>query len=196
MSSEDRRGRDPGLGEEALGARAASIAPGPDSLLRFADAVSRLGAEDRAAPPEEELHLLTFYLDREEFGIPITRAREILRVEAISRVPGAPPHIRGVTNVRGRVVPVVEIRTRIMLPPAEITPRSRVLLVDAHDRVLGLLVDATARIFKAKVSAIQSPPEEVVTRSTDYVRAVVRADPGLVFLIDLDRTLLLHASPE
>lgn len=189
----EREGRGLGLGEELLAATAAAIPRGPDSLLRFADAVARIGVEPRAAPPEETLHLITFFLDREEFGIPITRAREILRVDAITRVPGAPPHIRGVTSVRGRIVPVVDLRTRLTLSPAEVTPRSRILLVDAEERVLGLLVDAVARILKAPVSAVAAPPEELLALSTDYVRAVVHADPGLVFLIDLDRALLVHA---
>jgi chemotaxis signal transduction protein len=85
------------------------------SLLEFADAVSVTDAPEPApvAPP---LHLVTFVLDREEFGIPIGRVREVLRVGDITRVPEAPLHIRGVTSVRGRILPVVELRTRLGLP--------------------------------------------------------------------------------
>ena len=91
---------------------------------------------------------LTFYLQREEFGVPILRSREILRVGEITRIPEAPPHVRGVLNLRGRVVPVVEFRTRLGLPIVPLTPRARVIVVEAHDRLFGLLVDSVSRIAK------------------------------------------------
>jgi purine-binding chemotaxis protein CheW len=180
---------------QRLLAAAADVVKGPDSLLRFADAIASAGSAEARTAPVEELHLITFFLDREEFGIPITRAREILRVGQIARVPAAPQHIRGVTSVRGRIIPVVDVRTRLSLSPAEVTDRSRILLVDAYDRVLGLLVDSIAHILKGPTSSVTPPPDEIVALSTDYIRSVVRLPPRLIFLVDLDRLLLVHPSP-
>ncbi len=192
--TQSHEGAEPAITDQLLAA-AASVTSGPDSLLRFADAMSSTGNASVPPPPVEELHLLTFFLDQEEFGIPITRAREILRVGQIARVPGAPQHIRGITNVHGRILPVVDVRTRLSLTPAEVTVRSRILLVDAHERVLGLLIDSIAHIVKVAASAVMPPPDEIAALSTDYVRAVVRLPSRLIFLVDLDRLLLVHPSP-
>ena len=121
-----------------------AAAPPRERLLAFADDLARQQASAPAAVPDPELHLVTFRLEREAFGVPIDRVREVVRVTDITRVPEAPPHIRGVTNLRGRVLPVVELRTRLGLTPAVIAPSSRILVVEAHGRVLGLLVDGVS----------------------------------------------------
>ena len=82
------------------------------------------------AAPGRELHLLTFTLDREEFGIPVTQVREVIRVDGITRVPQAPAHVRGVTNLRGRILAVVELRTRLGLTPAVAHAASRIVVVE------------------------------------------------------------------
>jgi purine-binding chemotaxis protein CheW len=180
---------------ELLAYAAAATLTGPDGLLRFADALAAgsLVAKPKAVVPE--LSLVGFSLDETQLAVPIARVVEILRVEAVTRVPGAPPELRGVTNVRGRVVPVVELRTRLLLPPAEISPRSRILLVEAQGRVLGLLVDAVDQVRKVPVSSVLEPPSELRSRGTDYVRAVARLDDRLIILIDLDRALSILPAP-
>lgn len=162
-----------------------------ESLLEFADAVAVADAP-AVAEPAAPLHLVTFMLDREEFGIPIHRVREVLRVADITRVPEAPPHIRGVTSVRGRILPVVEIRTRLGLAGmGEPGTRARIVVVEAHDRVLGLLVDAVNQVVRVPVDSVLEPPAEVVGARTDYVTGIARLDTRLIILLDLDRALLL-----
>ena len=116
----------------------------------------------RRRPPGPELHLVTFALDREEFGIPVTQVREVIRVSDITRVPQAPPHVRGVANLRGRILAVVELRSWLGLPPAELTSRSRVVVVEVRERVLGLLVDAVSQVTKVPEASVAPAPEEVV----------------------------------
>ena len=163
-----------------------------ESLLTFADDAAQQSATVRAEEAEPERHLVIFGLDREEFGIPIARAREIVRVPEITRVPQAPPHIRGVMNLRGRILPVVEIRTRFGLERAELTPRSRVVVVEAHGRMVGILVDVVSQVVKIGESAIVPPPDEVVSQRADYVSNVARVGPRLIILIELDKALLLE----
>ena len=100
-----------------------------EPLLGFADSLPAAAAD--TAAPAAMLHLLTFTLDREEFGIPVTQVREVIRVDGITRVPQVPAHVRGVTNLRGRILAVVEIRTRLGLTPAVVTPSSRIVVVPA-----------------------------------------------------------------
>ncbi len=165
--------------------------PASERLLAFADDLSRQQAAAAPKAPDPELHLVTFRLERESFAVPIERVREVVRVSDITRVPEAPPHIRGVTNLRGRVLPVVELRTRLGLTAAVITPASRVLVVEAHGRVLGLLVDGVSRVVKVPSSAVVPPPEEVLSDRTDYIPGVARTGDTLLILLDLDRALLL-----
>jgi purine-binding chemotaxis protein CheW len=164
---------------------------GADSLLRFADELQRQSAATEAPRPSPELHLVTFALDREEFGIPIEQVREVIRVGEITRVPQARPHVRGVTNLRGRVLAVVEIRTRMGLPAAEITPRSRVVVVGVHDRILGILVDGVSQVVKVPAETVTPAPEEVLSPGTDYITGVARWNSRLIMLLDLEKVLLL-----
>ncbi len=162
------------------------------SLLEFADAVAVTSAPEPVQPAAPPLHLVTFVLDREEFGIPIGRVREVLRVGDITRVPEAPPHIRGVTSVRGRILPIVELRTRLGLPGlGEPGTRARIVVVEAHGRVLGLLVDAVNQVVHVPADSVLAPPGEVLSAQTDYVTGIGRLDTRLIILLDLDRALLL-----
>ena len=162
-----------------------------DSLLNFADELQRLSSSTEAPAPVPELHLVTFALDREEFGIPIHQVREVIRVTEITRVPQARSHVRGVTNLRGRILAVVEIRTRMGLPPAEITPQSRIMVVGVHDRMLGILVDAVSQVVKVPTTTLAPAPEEVLSPGTDYITGVARWNSRLIILLDLEKVLLL-----
>jgi purine-binding chemotaxis protein CheW len=160
------------------------------ALLGFADTLETRAAAEAVPAPGPELHLLTFALDREEFGIPVTQVREVIRVSDITRVPQAPAHVRGVANLRGRILAVVELRSRLGLPPAEPTPRSRVVVVEVRDRILGLLVDAVSQVTKVPQASVVPAPEEVVSADADYLTGVARWQSRLIILLDLDKALL------
>lgn len=183
-----------GLAEEILAQLGATVAPGQDQILRFADAVS--GIEQPAPQLPEELHLVVFRLDAEEFGVPIERLTEIVRVPAITRVPEAPEHVRGVISIRGRILPLVEIRTRLGLTPATPDTRSRVLLVNAHGRTLGVLVDSVSCVERIPRAALVAPPAEVLSAHVNYVTSVAQLGQRLIILIDIDQALLLRPVSE
>jgi purine-binding chemotaxis protein CheW len=161
------------------------------SLLDYADQLQRQAPSVEPEAPSPELHLVTFALDREEFGIPIGQVREVIRVTDITRVPQALPHVRGVTNLRGRVLAVIEIRTRLGLPLAAITPRSRIVVVGIGERMLGILVDGVSQVVKVPTSAVTPAPEEVVAPGTDYITGVARWSSRLIILLDLEKVLHL-----
>lgn len=159
-----------------------------DDLLDFAD---QLGAASAGpvAPVERELHLVVFRLEREEYAIPIDLVREVVRVTDITRVPHAPPHIRGVMNLRGRILPVVETRSRLGLSPATLTPASRVVVVEVNKRTLGMLVDGVGQVTRLGESHITAPPDEVRNAAAEAVTGVGRAGDRLLVLVALDRLL-------
>jgi purine-binding chemotaxis protein CheW len=162
-----------------------------EGLLQFADELQSLSQATEAPATGPELHLVTFSLDAEEFGIPIAQVREVIRVSEITRVPQARQHVRGVTNLRGRVLAVVEIRTRMGLSLAEITPRSRIVVVGVHDRTLGILVDSVSHVIKVPAKTVVAAPEEVLSSNADYITGVARWSSRLIILLDLEKVLLL-----
>ena len=172
------------------------MSPGPEanrreSLLDYADQLQRQSPAVEAQVPSPELHLVTFALDREEFGIPIEQVREVIRVSDITRVPQARQHVRGVANLRGRILAVVEIRTRMGLSAAEVTPRSRIVVVGIGQRMLGILVDGVSQVVKVPVTTVTPPPEEVMSPATDYITGVARWNSRLIILLDLEKVLQL-----
>jgi purine-binding chemotaxis protein CheW len=190
MTSGPVRAEIPG---EQLAAAAAAVPRGRESLLGFADAMDDFSQHQQAAPADVELHLVTFHLGAEEFGIPIETVREIVRVGDITRVPQAPPHVKGITNLRGRIVPIVSIKTRMGLPDTPLTVRSRCVLVEVHGRLLGLLVDAVSSVVKVPSATVAPPPEEIMTAASDYITGVARMGSRLIILLQLEKALLLDA---
>jgi purine-binding chemotaxis protein CheW len=162
-----------------------------ESLLDYAEQLERQAPAVEAQAPIPELHLVTFALDREEFGIPIGHVREVIRVSDITRVPQARPHVRGVTNLRGRILAVVELRTRMGLTAAEITPRSRVVVVGIRERMLGILVDGVSQVVKVPTTTVTPAPEEIMSPGTDYITGVARWNSRLIILLDLEKVLQL-----
>jgi len=181
---------------ERVAAAAAAVPRGRDSLLGFADAMDGFSERAPATPGDVELHLVTFHLGAEEFGIPIEMVREVLRVGDITRVPQAPLHVKGITNLRGRIVPIVSLKTRMGLPDTALTARSRCVLVEVHGRLLGLLVDAVSSVVKVPSAAVAPPPEEIVSAATDYITGVARMGSRLIILLQLEKALLLDARGE
>ena len=125
----------------------------------------------------------------EEVGNYGPQVREVIRVSEITRVPQAPSHVRGVANLRGRILAVVELRSRLGLPPAEPTARARVVVVEVRDRVLGLLVDAVSQVTKVPRASVVPAPDEVLSGDSDYVTGVARWQSRLIILLDLEKAL-------
>lgn len=162
-------------------------------LVAFADQLAAGSRGRGAAEAVEERTFVAFRLDREEFGLPVASVREVLRVGELTRVPQAPPHIRGVTNVRGSILPVVEVRTRIGLAPLDPGPAARIVVLEIGERALGLLVDRVTHVVKVKATEIEPPPAEIVSARTDYVVGVAKRPSGLLVLLDPAKTLVVKS---
>ncbi|HEY7683029.1 MAG TPA: chemotaxis protein CheW [Gemmatimonadales bacterium] len=158
-------------------------------VLAFADRMQAAASAAPTAPVERDLHLVVFELGAEEYAVPIAMVREVVRVADITRVPNAPPHIRGVMNLRGRILPVVEIRTRLGLEANELTPNSRVVVADVRNRTLGCLVDRVVQVMRLAESQVVPPPDEVRSSAGDAITGVGRRGDRLLMLLELERTL-------
>ena len=162
----------------------------PDGLYTFADSVNV--ATPAVQRPKHLETWVTFTLGTETFGLPATHVYEILRVSGITRVPHAPATVRGVTNMRGRVLPVIDLRTRLGMTAAEPTARSRILVVASRGRSLGLLVDAVEQVDRIRRDDVQPPPPDVMTEQSDYIVGVCDVAARLVILLDVDRILVIR----
>jgi purine-binding chemotaxis protein CheW len=145
-----------------------------------------------AAQQDEKLHhLVTFSLGSEEYGVEISSVQEIIRATDITIVPGAPPHVRGVINLRGKIIPVVDLRTRFQMPAGEVTDSQRIIVIELQGKRLGMLVDGVSQVIKISSAIIEEMPEEAVTLDQNYIKGVGKLDGRLIIILDLNRSLLL-----
>ena len=133
---------------------------------------------------------LTFALGREEYGLPVLKVREIIKMMDITAVPQVPAAIRGVMNLRGKVIPVVDLRIRFGLPAQEDTDRSSIIVVDllaGGDRVLmGVVVDAVRDVLNITDQEIQDPPQFGSEVSTAFMTGLAKVKGTVKILLDLD----------
>jgi len=130
---------------------------------------------------------VTFFLEEEEYALPISQVQEIKRVGDITRVPNAPEHVRGVMNLRGRIVPVIELKKRLSLGEAMIDSESRIVVVEQGRKVLGLMVDRVAQVLNMAAGQIEDAPEEVVQIQENYIKGVGKMDERMIILLDLEQ---------
>lgn len=140
-----------------------------------------------AAVPAEQL--IAFRLAGECYAVPIARVHEIIRLCAITRVPRAPRNVRGVVNLRGRIVPVVDLRSRLGMAEAEATDRSRIIVVESCHGIVGLVVDSVCEVVRIPVDQLLPPPVLVAGEQADLVRGLCHLEGNLIILLDLDRVL-------
>jgi len=148
--------------------------------------------EERKAVEATE-HLATFFLSGEEYGIDVRLVQEIIRVSEITQVPRAPAFIKGVINLRGRIIPVIDLKQKLGLGEvSEAARQSRIVVVKVRDRLVGLLVDGASQVLKVPVASVEAAPEEVVEIDANYLRGVAKLENRLIILMDLTKVLALE----
>lgn len=161
-----------------------------ERVYAFADSMADAApaGEQRAARMET---WVTFRLAGEVFGFAVETIQEIVRVGDIVRVPHAPYAVRGICNVRGRVVPVMDLRIRLGLAPADLGPHSRILIAPLRGRLLGLLVDSVEQVERIDRNGVTAPPDDVMTEHSEYINGVYQNEAAFLILLDAERVLLI-----
>ena len=144
--------------------------------------------QDPAAAGEEQ-QLVVFHLGAELYGVEIARVHEIIRLMQVTRVPRAPSFVEGVINLRGKVIPVVDLRRRFGLPQAEHTRASRIVVVELSDHVVGVIVDGVSEVLRVNTATIEPPSPVVAGIDSEYLSGIAKVDEQLIILLDLDRVL-------
>jgi purine-binding chemotaxis protein CheW len=140
---------------------------------------------------ESRLQLVIFSLDQLEFGVPV---EQVWRVESmaeqtVTRVPRAPAFLEGVANVRGQIIPTLDLKTRFELPAGQRPPKARLLIVHMQDQHVGLIVDTVSDIIWVPSAQVEPPPPMVAQISGVFVQGVARQDQRLLIILNLSETL-------
>ena len=136
-----------------------------------------------------ERQLVIFNLANEFYGVDIAAVEGIIKLQAITAVPHAPAFVEGVTNLRGQVLPVIDLRRRFGLASAEATQDSRIVTVDVTGQKLGMVVDGVSEVIRVSDEAIDPPSPLVATVESAFITGIARVAERLIILLDLERVL-------
>jgi purine-binding chemotaxis protein CheW len=143
---------------------------------------------------------LTFTLDRESFAIPVIKVREIIRLTAITAVPQMPAYVKGVINLRGKIIPVVDLRTKFDMSMAETTERTCIVVVQVNQSAnrhiqMGLVVDDVEEVVNISPGEIEETPDFGSQLDTQYILGMAKIKGAVKSLLDIDRILVGTTQP-
>jgi purine-binding chemotaxis protein CheW len=150
--------------------------------------------EEKKGDLSELLQLVSFKIGEEEFGIDILKVQEINRMMQITKVPNSPEFIDGVVNLRGRIIPVIDLRTRLNMSRIEHDNRTRIIVVDLSGVTVGFIVDEVSEVLRIPKSITEPPPAMVAGIDSDYITAVGKLEDRLLILLDLEKIFSLDES--
>ena len=150
-------------------------------------------AQQNEATLEEEvkiIQLIVFDLGDEEYGADINQVREIIRTGTITPIPDSPDFIKGVSNVRGEIPVIIDLKERFFLPPVKREIKDRhIVITEQEKNIFGLLVDEVTEVLRIPQTDIKSAPELVTRIDREYVNGVITLDDRLIMLLDLSKVL-------
>lgn len=138
---------------------------------------------------KSEEQLVVFQLAEETYGIDISLVHEIIRMQAITEIPRTPEFVEGVINLRGRVIPVIDLHKRFELPPSEETQHSRIMVVEVNGMTVGMIVDSVSEVLRLPAVNIDPPPPVFSGIDAAYLRGVGKVGEQLIILLEMDRIL-------
>jgi purine-binding chemotaxis protein CheW len=133
----------------------------------------------------ESTQVVSFRLGPEEYGVDIAQVQEINRMVAVTNVPRAPVFMEGVINLRGQLIPIIDLRTRFGMPRAEHTKNTRIVVTEIGTKRVGMVVDSVSEVLRLPLDAIEPAPDMITGVDTEYIRGVGKIDDRLIILLDL-----------
>ena len=145
-------------------------------------------AREEQAYEADTFQLVTYLLAGDEFGFRIDRVQEIIRYSAmrITAIPNSPPFVEGVINLRGRLVPVVDLRKRFGFAAQAVDSTGRIMIVTVGSRTIGLIVDAVVEVVRVSSLEVEKLPDLATGVGTEFVQGVCRVSRGMIVVLDLD----------
>jgi len=132
---------------------------------------------------------VVFKMNNEHYGIDIANVKSIERIQSFTRVPNSPIYVKGVINLRGEVVPIIDLRLRFQLPYKELDSNSRIIIVFVNDIEIGLLVDSSSEVIEISPQDIDNPPTIKDSSTEGFIKGIGKKDEKLIILIDLEKVI-------
>lgn len=132
------------------------------------------------------IQIVVFKLGVEEYAIEISAIEGIIKMQTITKLPHAHDFVAGVTNLRGNIVPVIDLKRRLRLPQTEITIETRIIVALLYDTKIGMIVDAVSQVVEIPDSNIEPAPAITTSIDSTFIRGIVKIEDALVILLDLD----------
>jgi purine-binding chemotaxis protein CheW len=136
-----------------------------------------------------ENHLVVFDLANEYYGVDIAAVEAITKMQPITVVPRAPQFVEGVTNLRGKVLPVIDLRKRFGLPASAATKESRIVVVEMNSSTVGIVVDGVSEVLRLSPEAVEPPSPFVTTVDSAFIKGIAKLTERLIILLDLGKVL-------
>ncbi len=133
------------------------------------------------------LQLVTFEIGEEEYAIDILKVQEINKQLEITQLPNAPYYVKGIINLRGTVLPIVDLRTKLGIPPKENDSETRIIVVELNDSKIGFIVDKVNEVLRIPASITEPPPKIITGENSAIFNAVAKLEDRLIVLIDLEK---------
>ncbi len=144
--------------------------------------------EDTSELAEDVYQMVSFVIGTEEYAVDILEVQEIIRMVEITKVPKAPHYVEGVINLRGKVIPIVDLRLRFGLSTEERTKETRIIVVDISRIIIGMVVDVVSEVLRIPASLVE-PPSSSKQGASDFYKGVGKVDNRLLIFLDLNRVL-------
>ncbi|MGA9295232.1 MAG: chemotaxis protein CheW [Ignavibacteriaceae bacterium] len=138
----------------------------------------------------ELLQLVTFNIGKEEFGVDILHVQEINRMTHITKVPNAPHFVEGVINLRGRVIPVIDLRLKLKIEKKEYDKNTRIIVVEVDNKTIGFIVDSVNEVLRIPANLTEAPPDMVSGIESEFIKSVGKLEDRLLILIDIQKIIL------
>jgi purine-binding chemotaxis protein CheW len=133
--------------------------------------------------------LISFTVGAEEYGLELLRVKEVIRMRQITWLPKAPSCVKGIINLRGDVIPIIDLRERFGLASQEKSAMTRVIVVDVEGKSVGMVVDSASQVVRVPADQFDPPPSVMGAESRDFITAVGKLGEKLIIMIDIDRIL-------
>jgi purine-binding chemotaxis protein CheW len=133
----------------------------------------------------DTIQVASFRIGTEEYGVDISQIQEIIRMMEITKLPRTPDFVEGVINLRGQLIPIIDLRTRFGMERAEVTKNSRIIVTDVGTKRVGIIVDSASEVLTIPMELIEQAPEMIAAAGTDYIQGVGKIGDRLIILLDL-----------
>ncbi len=140
----------------------------------------------------ELLQLVTFNIGKEEFGVDILHVQEINRMTHITKVPNSPHFVEGVINLRGRVIPVIDLRLKLKIEKKEYDKNTRIIVVEVDNKTIGFIVDSVNEVLRIPANLTEVPPDIVSGVESEFIKSVGKLEDRLLILIDIQKVIQIN----